>query len=80
MINVRELKLKKIFHLKEYLEEKAKLNKDYKEYVEQEIREAEEDFKQGRYYTYEELVKEFEKDIQEFEMMQYEWNYLFTKI
>ncbi len=72
MINVRELKLKKIFHLKEYLEEKAKLNKDYKEYVEQEIREAEEDFKQGRYYTYEELVKEFEKDIQEFEMMQYE--------
>lgn len=72
MINVRELKLKKIFNLKEYLEEKARQDKEYKEFVRQSLREAEEDFAAGRYYTYEELVKEFEQDIKELEMMQNE--------
>lgn len=72
MINVRELKLKKIFNLKEYLEEKVRQDKEYKEFVRQSLREAEEDFAAGRYYTYEELVKEFEQDVEEFEMMQNE--------
>ena len=72
MISVRELKLKKVFNLKEYLEEKARRDKEYKEFVKKSLKEAQEDFKEGRYYTYEQLVKEFEQDIQEFELMQNE--------
>lgn len=72
MINVRELKLKKIFNLKEYLTEKVQQDKEYREFVRKSLREAEEDIEAGRYYTYEELVKEFEQDVKEFEMMQNE--------
>ena len=72
MINVKELKLKRIFSLKAYLEEKARRDRAYREYVENALREAEEDFKAGRYYTLEELKAELAKDIEEFEMMQNE--------
>lgn len=72
MINVKELKLRKIFSLKEYLEEKARRDREYREYVEKGLKEAEEDFKAGRYYTLEELKEELAKDIEEFEMMQNE--------
>lgn len=66
MISVRELKLKKVFHLKEYIEEKIRQDKEYDAYVEQAIREGEEDIMVGRVYTEEEFLKELEKDIQEF--------------
>lgn len=72
MINVRELKLKKIFNLKEYLEEKARRDREYREYVEESLREAEEDIAAGRVYTEEEFLRELAKDIEEFEMMQNE--------
>ena len=48
MISVRELKLKKVFNLKEYLEEKAKRDKEYNEYVEESIKRGLDDLKQGR--------------------------------
>lgn len=72
MINVRELKLKKIFNLKEYLEEKARRDREYREYIEESLREAEEDIAAGRVYTEEEFLRELAKDIEEFEMMQNE--------
>lgn len=72
MINVKELKLKRIFSLKAYLEEKARRDREYREYVENAIREGEADFAAGKYYTLEELKAEFAKDIEEFEMMQNE--------
>lgn len=63
MINVRELKLKKIFKLKEYLAEKARRDKEYNEYVEQAIRRAEEDIAAGRVYTEEEFKKYMEEEL-----------------
>lgn len=48
MINVKELKLKKIFNLKEYLQEKVRQDKEYKEYVEKSIQRGLQDIKEGR--------------------------------
>lgn len=69
MINIRTLKLKKIYNLKEYLQEKARRDKEYNEYVKEAIRKGEEDIAEGRVYTEEEFLKELAKDIEEFEMM-----------
>ena len=69
MINVKELKLKKIFNLKEYLQEKAGRDREYDEYVKASMKRAEEDIVAGRYYTLEELKQELKKDVEEFEMM-----------
>lgn len=63
MINVKELKLKKIFNLKEYLQEKARLDREYKEYIEIGLKEAEEDFVVGRYCTLEEFKKYMEEEL-----------------
>lgn len=63
MINVRELKLKKIFNLKEYLEEKARRDREYNEYVEEAIRRGEEDIAAGRVYTLEEFKKYMEEEL-----------------
>ena len=65
MINVKTLKLKKIFNLREYLQEKARIDKEYQEYVEQAIQEGEEDFAAGRYSTLEEFKKEFKEYLKE---------------
>ena len=69
MINVKELKLKKIFNLKEYLQEKARLDREYDEYVKASMKRAEEDIVAGRYYTLEELKQELKKDVEKFEMI-----------
>ncbi len=69
MINVRELKLKKVFHLKEYLEEKARQDKEYNEYVDKCLEQAEEDFREGRFCTLEEFKRKMEE---EFGLRQYE--------
>lgn len=63
MINVKELKLKKIFNLKEYLQEKARIDREYYEYVKEGLREAEEDFVEGRYCTLEEFKKYMEEEL-----------------
>ena len=63
MINVRELKLKRIFNLKEYLAEKARRDREYNEYVEQAIRKAEEDIAEGRVHTLEEFKKYMEEEL-----------------
>ena len=63
MLNVKELKLKKIFNLKEYLQEKARKDKEYREYVERCIKEGEEDIKAGRFYTLEEFKEVMEKEL-----------------
>lgn len=63
MINVRELKLKKVFNLKEYLLEKAKRDREYNEYVEQAIKRAEEDIAAGRVHTLEEFKKYMEEEL-----------------
>ena len=63
MLNVKELKLKKIFNLKEYLQEKARRDKEYREYVEKCIREGEEDIEAGRVYTWEEFKEIMEKEL-----------------
>lgn len=72
MINTKTLKLKKTFNfsLKEYLKRKTENSKESKEYLEQSIKQAEEDFKNGRYYTLEEIKIELEQDLKEYEMMQ----------
>ncbi len=72
MINTKTLKLKKIFSLKEYLQEKVRIDNEYREYIEHSIKEAEEDFKTGRYYTLEEFKQELQKDLKEYEMMKNE--------
>lgn len=72
MINVKGLKLKKIFNLKEYLQERARLDREYEEYVKASMKRAEEDITAGRYYTLEELKQELKKDVEEFEMMRNE--------
>lgn len=69
MINVKELKLKKIFNLKEYLQEKARLDREYDKYVKASMKRAEEDIVAGRYYTLEELKQELKKDVEKFEMI-----------
>jgi hypothetical protein len=63
MNSVRALKLKKIFNLKEYLQEKAREDRAYREYVEQEIKKAEEDIAAGRVYTLEEFKDLLEEKI-----------------
>ncbi len=63
MISVRELKLKKIFNLKEYLKEKTRRDREYNEYVEQAIRRAEEDIREGRVHTLEEFKKYMEEEL-----------------
>lgn len=74
MINTKTLKLKKTFNfsLKEYLKRKTENSKENKEYLEQSIKKAEEDFKNGKYYTLEEIKKELEKDLKEYEMVENE--------
>ncbi len=72
MINTKTLKLKRVFNLREYLQEKAKIGREYREYVEQSIKEAEEDFKNGKYYTLGEIKKELQRDLEEYEMMKRE--------
>ena len=62
MISVRELKLKKVFNLKEYLEEKAKRDKEYNEYVEESIKRGLEDFKQGRIEPLDKVLWEIEEE------------------
>ena len=69
MIKVKELKLKKIFNLKEYLQEKAGRDIEYDEYVKASMKRAEEDIVAGRYYTLEELKQELKKDVEKFEMI-----------
>ena len=63
MINVKELKLKKIFNLKEYLQEKARQDREYRQYIEKGLKEAEEDFVAGRYCTLEEFKKYMEEEL-----------------
>ncbi len=63
MLNVKELKLKKIVNLKEYLQEKARKDKEYRKYVERCIREGEADIKAGRFYTWEEFKEIMEKEL-----------------
>lgn len=72
MMNTKTLKLKRVFNLREYLQEKAKIDREYREYVEESIKEAEEDFKNGRYYTLEEIKIELHKDLKEYEMVENE--------
>lgn len=62
MINGRELKLKRIFNLKEYLKEKARRDREYKEYVEEAIRRGEEDIKAGRVYDLDKVLRELEEE------------------
>lgn len=62
MINVKELKLKKIFNLKEYLNEKVRKDKEYEEFVERAIQRGEEDIKAGRVYSLEEVLREMEEE------------------
>ena len=70
MINVKELKLKKIFNLKEYLQEKARRDREYNEYVKEAIRRGEEDIKAGRIEPLDKVLREMEK---EFGLKHYEW-------
>ena len=63
MINVKELKLKKIFSLKAYLEEKARRDREYREYVENAIRKGEADFAEGRVVTLDEFKKYMEQEL-----------------
>ena len=63
VINIRTLKLKKIYNLKEYLQEKAKRDKEYNEYVKEAIRKGEEDIAEGRVYTIEEFKKHMEEEL-----------------
>lgn len=72
MLNTKTLKLNKVFRFKEYLQEKSRRDSEYKKYVEQSIKQAEEDFKNGRYYTLEEIKIELQKDLEEYEMMKRE--------
>lgn len=62
MINVKELKLKKIFNLKEYLQEKARRDREYNEYVKEAIRRGEEDIKAGRIEPLDKVLREMEKE------------------
>ena len=72
MINTKTLKLSKIFKFKEYLQEKSRRDIEYKEYVKQSINQAEEDLKNGRYYTLEEIKIELQNDLEEYAMMKRE--------
>ena len=72
MINTKTLKLSKKFKFKEYLQEKSRRDIEYKEYVKQSIKQAEEDLKNGRYYTLEEIKIELQNDLEEYEMMKRE--------
>ncbi|MCI8352339.1 MAG: hypothetical protein HFJ58_01770 [Clostridia bacterium] len=72
MINTKTLKLSKIFKFKEYLQEKSRRDIEYKEYVKQSIKQAEEDLKNGRYYTLEEIKIELQNDLEEYAMMKRE--------
>lgn len=62
MINVRELKLKKIFNLKEYLTEKARRDRQYREYVEEAIRRGEADIEAGRVEPLDKVLWEIEEE------------------
>lgn len=62
MINVRDLKLKRIFNLKEYLEEKAKRDKEYTVYVETSIKKGLEDIEKGRIESLDKVLWEIEEE------------------
>ena len=79
MINTKTLKLSKIFKFKEYLQEKSRRDIEYKEYVKQSIKQAEEDLKNGRYYTLEEIKIELQNDLEEYEKMKREQKYYFFR-
>jgi predicted transcriptional regulator len=62
MINVKELKLKKIFNLKEYLQEKARRDKEYEEYVNASIQRGLQDIKEGRIEPLDKVLRELEEE------------------
>lgn len=62
MINVKELKLKKIFNLKEYLQEKVRQDKEYKEYVEKSIQRGLQDIKEGRIEPLDNVLIQMEEE------------------
>ncbi len=62
MINVKELKLKKIFNLKEYLQEKARRDKEYEEYVNASIERGLQDIKEGRIDPLDKVLRELEEE------------------
>lgn len=62
MINVKELKLKKIFNLKEYLQEKARRDKEYEEYVNTSIQRGLQDIKEGRIEPLDKVLRELEEE------------------
>lgn len=62
MINVKELKLKKIFNLKEYLQEKARRDKEYEEYVNASIERGLQDIKEGRIEPLDKVLRELEEE------------------
>lgn len=62
MINVKELKLKKIFNLKEYLQEKARRDKEYDEYVKASIERGLQDIKEGRIEPLDKVLRELEEE------------------
>ena len=62
MINVKELKLKKIFNLKEYLQEKARRDKEYEEYVNASIQRGLQDIKEGRREPLDKVLRELEEE------------------
>ncbi len=62
MVNIKTLKLKKEFNLKEYLNKKKKMDKAYNEYVNNLINKAEQSIKEGRVRPIECIIKEIEKE------------------
>ena len=62
LINVKELKLKKIFNLKEYLQEKARRDKEYEEYVNASIERGLQDIKEGRIEPLDKVLRELEEE------------------